>query len=262
MKINYEKTKIDNFYKMLKSHPFDEYKGLTNKYKGFEIPNLTEDLKIQMLKKLNPANRLETPDFNSFWDWYRKNMGMKTAALFSKYLYPSMGKEYNGLINCMRNNKNHEFWEHIRARIYKKWCSIITETQCVYAILTHLEKSGKNWEISSSAELDGIGIDFVILTSVAIPVQIKKISFSRIAQKKKNNDENFSKFTLSNRAQNVLNQELVKLGKDYKIDNGVLVKYGLKTNNEFPYSYLQEYENGFVYFDGEELVSQLEEIIR
>ncbi len=263
MKINYDFEKFDNFKTMLTSHNFKDYQGLTNKYKGFEIPNLTEDMKLKMLRKLNPSNRLETPSFIVFWDWYRKNLGMQTATLMSKYLYPSMGKEYQKLINTMRNNKNHEFWEHIKARVYKKWCSIITETQCVYALLSFTEKSNKNLDIISSAELDGVGIDFVLMfeNSSVIPVQIKKISFSRIAMSKKNNDDNLSRFNINNRAMNLIKKEVEKVTDKYSVDSGVLVKYGLKNNNELPFPYLKEHDNGFIYFDGEELYKKMIEII-
>jgi len=39
-----------------------------------------------------------------------------------------------------------------------------------------------------------------------------------------------------------------------------LLKYGLMQNRKLPYTYLAQYENGFVYFKGDKLIEELKEL--
>jgi len=168
---------------MLLAHPFQDYMGFTTMYRGFEVPNLEEDIKMSLLYKLSPSNSLEIPCFHDFWVWFRKNHGMKLATQMSKYLFPGEDPEGQKTINKMRNNKSHAFWNHIKARIYKKWCSIVTEAQCVYATVQGIEKESLNWKVLASAELDAVGIDFVIVNEEEVlPIQIKKNSYSNYSK--------------------------------------------------------------------------------
>lgn len=264
MKIPYEKKRIMAFSKMLLAHPFDELRGLTSSYRAFEEPDLSAVMKDSFLRKLSVANPLCLPSFTNFWEWVRKNHGMALVGQMCAFLFPGDDPEFKKMVNRVRANKEHAFWKHIKARVYKKWCSIMTEAQCVYAMLTGIEKAGLDWSILASAELDGVGIDFVLVTAhQAIPVQIKKDTYSRYAVTKKNSMENFGRFDIRGKAMATLKKHLKDAKFEGHIEQAMILKYGLKdrVTKKLPYSYLGEFSNGFVYFKSDAIVASIEEII-
>jgi hypothetical protein len=258
MQIKYNKEKINELSEMLLAHPFQDFRGFTSMYRGFEVPNLTEQVKMKILHKLSPSNCLQIPCFNDFWNWFKKNHGMTLVTQMCEFLFPEDDNESIKMINRVRSNKNHAFWKHIKARVYKKWCSIVTEAQCVYATLEGLENTQNGWKVFASAELDAIGIDFAIADeSQVIPIQIKKNSFSSYSKNKKNSDENLSRFSLTKKAAKVLEKEMTKNNMNVEISEALLLKYGLGEKGQLPYEYLDQFDNGFVYFKGEKLISTL-----
>lgn len=262
MQILFQNEKIQEFHNMLLSHPFQEYRGFTSMYRGFEVPNLDDKVKMSVLYKLSASNYLQIPSFNEFWIWFRKNHGMKMANQICEFLFPDNDPECQKTINKMRNKKTHPFWSHIKARVYKKWCSIVTEAQCVYSTVVGIEKNNLGWKVFASAELDAVGIDFVIATEkVVIPIQIKKNSFSLYAKNKKNTDENLSRFEMTKKATKILIKEMEKYKIHQPIENGLLLKYGLTDEGKLPFQYLSQYENGFVYFKSEKLMTTLQELM-
>jgi hypothetical protein len=262
MQISFQSEKIQDFHNMLLSHPFHEYRGFTSMYRGFEVPNLDEEVKMSVLHKLSASNYLQIPSFNEFWAWFRKHHGMKMANQICEFLFPGNDPECQKTINKMRNKKTHPFWSHIKARVYKKWCSIVTEAQCVYSAVAGIEKNQLHWKVFASAELDAVGIDFVIATEqVVIPIQIKKNSFSLYAKSKKNTDENLSRFEMTKKACKILQKEMVKYKMEQSIEEGMLLKYGLTDDGKLPYVYLSQYENGFVYFKSDKLIATFKECL-
>lgn len=260
MKIQYDKNKINNFHEIIKQHDFTSFLGLTNKYKLFEDPNLSEDMVLVLLEQLSPSNDGKVLSFNDFWSWYKKSLGKATVELLAKHMYPSKSRKYELVVSSMMKNHDDELWDHIRARVYKKWCSIMTETQCVYAMLEYIQENNKNWEIISSPKLDSKGVDFIIVAQSATPIQIKMLSHSKIAMSKKNNEPNLSLEELRKGSMAIVKQELKEVGYDEKlqIEKSILVKYGLKDRKgEFPYDYLKQHDNGFVYFDTNILMNHL-----
>lgn len=258
MQIQYNQDKIKEFSKMLLAHPFHEYRGFTSMYRGFEVPNLNEEIKMKILHKLSPSNYLQIPCFKDFWDWFKKNHGMAMVAQMCEFLYPGNDPECQKTINRVRNNKNHAFWSHIKARIYKKWCSIVTEAQCVYSVVRGVKKANFDWKVFASAELDAIGIDFVIVNEhEVVPIQIKKNSFSAYARNKKNTDDNLSRYNLTKKAVKILSKEMEKNKIEQPIGQGLLLKYGLMEGGNLPFDYLEQFDNGFVYFNSQKLINTL-----
>lgn len=258
MQIQFNQEKIREFNDMLHNHSFNDLRGLTARYRLFEVQNLTEDVKMKMLHKLSASNYLQIPSFNSFWAWFRKNHGMALVGQFCESMFPDDPDDCQKMINRVRSNANHAFWSHIKARIYKKWCSIVTEAQCVYATLQGLEKTQMNWKVFASADLDSAGIDFIIVNEKEIvPIQIKKDSFSMYARSKKNGDENLARFEISKKSRNAILKEMKKAKIDFPIAKGLLLKYGLADSGKLPYEYLSTHENGFVFFKDEKLISVL-----
>jgi hypothetical protein len=260
MQIKFNAEKIKDFTKMLDDHSFNEFRGFTSRYRGFEVPNLNEDVKMKILHKLSASNYLQIPSFKDFWVWFKKNHGMTLVGQMCEHLFPAPEdmRDRQKMINVVRNNRSHAFWMHIKARIYKKWCSIVTEAQCVYATLQGVMKNNLDWKVFASAELDAIGIDFVIANEFeVVPIQIKKDSFSFYAKHKKNGSENLMRFDLTKKAERILKREMEKNKVDMPIASGMLLKYGLMESGRLPYEYLSQYENGFVYFRGEKLVAML-----
>jgi hypothetical protein len=152
---------------------------------------------------------------------------------------------------------------HIKARVYKKWCSIVTEMQCVYAVVKGVKEANLQWDIIVSPELDSIGIDFVIVKNidnkmVSYPIQIKKDSYNVYAQNKYNSLENFDKVGIKKKALNELTKELDKQKIKSEIKDITILKYGVTRNEELPYNYLKRFKNGFVYYDSKMLVDELE----
>lgn len=263
MLINLNNEKIKSHEVVIKSHDFKTFLGFTSQYRGFEIPNLDQTVKMSVLSRLSTANWREVPAFTSFWAWFRKKHGMHLAEQICSHMFPQDEKTRQHMINCMRNNKSHDWWNHIKARVYKMWCSILTEMQAVYAVLEGSKKNNLDWKVFASAELDSLGVDFVIITAhKAIPVQIKKDSFTKQINHKQNNKENFSRFDLTKKAHRLLSQCLEKEAIDVEIDECLLLKYGLPINGKPAYSYLSHYENNFVYFKPENLVASICENIQ
>lgn len=259
MQIQYNKDKIKEFSTMLLAHPFQEFRGFTSTYRGFEIPNLNEEVKMKVLQKLSPSNYLQIPCFNDFWTWFKKNHGMTLVTQMCEFLYPCEDPECQKTINRVRNNKNHAFWSHIKARVYKKWCSIVTEAQCIYATIQGIEKAKNDWKVFASAELDAIGIDFVIVNNKeVIPVQVKKNSFSAYSKNKKNTDENLTRYTITKKAAKILEKEMAKNKVTQPVGDALLLKYGLMEGGKLPYDYLDQFDNGFIYFNGSKLLKTLD----
>lgn len=260
MKIQYSKEKINNFHEIIKDHDFTSFLGLTKQYQLFEVPNLTKDMTLVLLEKLNPSNQGEILSFDDFWKWYKKNLGQETVEILAEHMYPSKSKNYEAIVKNMLSDHTDELWEHLRARVYKKWCSIMTETQCVYGMLEYIQANNKNWEIVSSPKLDSAGVDFIIVAKTATPVQIKMLSHSKIAMSKKNNEPNLSLEEVKKGRMSIVQQELKGVGYDESLVVGksVLVKYGLKDRQgNFPFDYLKQHDNGFVYFDADILMKHL-----
>ena len=259
MKIEYDKDKINNFYNVIKEHDFTSFLGLTRQYQLFEVPNLTKEMTLILLEKLNPSNNDKILGFNDFWNWYIDNLGKETVALLAEYMYPSKSKNYENIVDSMLSDRENELWEHIRARVYKKWCSIMTETQCVYGMLEYIQNNNKNWKIVSSPKLDSAGVDFIVVANSAIPIQIKMLSHSKIAMSKKNNEPNLSLEEIRKSKMSIVQQQLQEVGYNgLNVEKSILVKYGLKDRSGgFPFDYLKQHENGFVYFDTNILMKHL-----
>lgn len=258
MQITYDEEKFKNFYSMIQQHDFKEYQGLTSKYKAFEVPNLTKDMTLEMLQKLNPSTAGTIPTYQSFWKWYKKNLGEQTLDIFAKHLWPNKCDNFDALKKEMMENGKHEFWQHISARVYKKWCSIITESQCLYSIVEAVEKTDRKWRVITAPKMDVTGIDFAIIHANYItPFQIKKDTRSKIASGKQNSSENFSRSILGKYANIAMNGVISDLNLHETLTPSVLIKYDTKKSGELPYTYLREYDNGFVYFNGESLIDQL-----
>lgn len=262
MKVAYNQEKIDKFSEVVFSQNFHQYYGMTNTYKNFEDQNLTPLIKTSVLKKLSVTNHLNVPSFEDFYEWLRKKHGTELSIILARFIFPKDDKGFNYLKNSMRNNRNNELWMHIKARVYKKWCSIVTEMQCVYAILQGIDNQDYHWDVLVSPELDSIGIDFAIVKyhtsgNQVYPVQIKKDSFNVYAQKKYNALENFDKVNIKKKALSELNQELNKQKIVAFINDVTILKYGVTNSADLPYDYLKRAPNGFVYYDADLLVKVL-----
>lgn len=263
MKITYNQEKIKNFSRVVFSQNFDQYYGMTNTYRAFEDQNLSQGIKSSVLKKLSVTNHLNVPSFEEFWDWMRKKHGTDLSFMLAKFLFPKDEKNANRFKNIMRNDRNNELWMHIKARVYKKWCSIVTEMQCVYAVIKGITEANMNWDILVSPELDSIGIDFIVVKkqeqeNIAYPIQIKKDSFSVYAQSKYNALENFDTVTIKKKALLELTKELEKQKIKAHVKDITILKYGVTRTEELPYEYLKKYKNGFVYYDSKLLVEALD----
>lgn len=262
MKIQYNEDKISKFLKVVFNQDFEQYYGMTNTYKCFEEQNLTQVMKVSLLKKLSVTNHLNVPSFEEFWLWMRKNHGTELSIMLTNFISPGDEKRAKYLKNAMRNNRDDNLWMHIKARVYKKWCSIVTEMQCVYATVEGVHTNNLNWEVIVSPALDSIGIDFVVVKQVgnnkkAFPIQIKKDSFNAYAQKKYNALENFDKVAIKKKALQELSVELAKQKVLADIEDVTILKYGVTRGDELPYEYLKRSSNGFVYYDSQLLVEAL-----
>jgi len=129
-------------------------------------------------------------------------------------------------------------WQHIRARIYRMWFSVLTEMHA--AMGADLVSKGKGIEhsIVNHVDLDVVGIDFVVIRGDnAYPCQIKKESFSKVARGKDNSKENFARKTLNDRAivefNRVLNKVVEK--KDWIIHKSCVIKYGVVAKDNMFY---------------------------
>lgn len=263
MIIKLNKEKIQSLENVIKSHDFKTFLGFTSTYRGFEGPNLDNTVKISLLKKLSTENWREVPCFVSFWEWFRKKHGMQLATQICTFMFPKDEKERQKNINRMRNCSNHDWWDHIKARVYKKWCSILTEMQAVYAVVVGAAQSKLFWDVVASSELDALGVDFVIVTdNCSYPIQIKKDSYQKASMHKQNTSENLSRFSITKKAEKLLEQELSKHYTSMPISQGILIKYALPQKNQPTYEYLNHFPNNFVYFDPKKLISHLTPIIK
>jgi hypothetical protein len=216
MFIYFNSEKIEDFTNVIFAQDFSQYRGMTSKYRAFEDPNLPDDIKMSVLKKLSVTNHLELPNFENFWVWIKRKHGTALSIMLAKFIAPNDGKMAAYLKNAMSHKTDHDLWLHIKARVYKKWCSIVTEMQCVYAVVEGVKKLNLNWEVIASPELDAIGIDFAIVINtenkkVFYPIQIKKDSFSVYAQQKHNAKENFDIVELKKKAIGIIEAEMKKL---------------------------------------------------
>ena len=263
MIIELNAKKIAALENIIKTHDFSTYLGFTSMHRGFEVPNLDNEIKLSVLTKLSTENWREVPSFISFWKWFKTKHGTHMAKQISRHMFPKDEKFRTYMVNCMKNKISHDWWDHIKARVYKKWCSILTEMQAVYAVVYGSEKLSLNWHVLASAQLDAMGVDFVIIANgKAIPIQVKKDSFHQQIHHKQNNKENFSRFDMTKKALKLIQAELdkVKMGS-VEIDKGLLLKYGLPKSGKMAYDYLGHFPNGFVYFDRIRLVQELELVI-
>jgi hypothetical protein len=261
MIITYNYSTIKNFADMAFAHNLAAYSHLFN-FKGFEGPNLTDDIKDAFLMKLNTSNPDGIPSFETFWAWVENNYGVDLAKIMCDYNY-STKDEANRVLSNMMHNPQNENWMHIKARVYRKWFSIMTEAQCTYAILRGIDKLNLNWKVISSPEMDGMGIDLAVVTSSqAVPIQIKKNTNSKYAKDKDNSAENFSRKPLFSQAARVLKEHLKHFNQPQA--DILIVKYGLRdrATNQLPYDYLKAAKNNFIYFDGEKIVQSLEKVIQ
>lgn len=262
MLIDFNEAKLAMFENVVFNQDFIQYRGMTTKYSAFEEPNLPHDIKMSILKKLSVTNHLNLPNFESFWLWTKKKHGTDLSIMLSKFISPEDEKFSTYLKNAMSRDSNHKLWLHIKARVYKKWCSIATEMQCVYAVVKGIKQKNIDWKIVASPELDAIGVDFAIIMKkqdllMIYPIQIKKDSYNVYAKNKLNNKENFEAVEIKKKALLVIKQELEKLKINAHINDLTILKYGLSKNGKMPYSYLKTSENGFVYYDNDILIEQL-----
>lgn len=260
MLIEMNKSKIKELENVIKTHDFAAYFGFTRQYRGFEIPNLNNEVKMSVLRRLSTENWRDVPCFTDFWEWFRKKHGMQLAEQICTHMFPTDEVTAKYMANCMRNKRSHDWWNHIKARIYKTWCSILTEMQAVYAVVHGASQMDEEWGILASSDLDAAGVDFVVVTKkCAIPVQVKKDSFHQVISHKQNGSDNFTLFNVTKRAQKMIEKELTKNKIDACIQDGLLLKYGLPENDKPAYPYLKQYPNNFVYFDSRKLVSYLKD---
>lgn len=275
MLIPYNKNREDEFVAMLKNHPFTNYLGLTHNFKGFEVPNLSKTAKIDFLKRLNISCPENLPSFEDFWLWVVNNHGTELSYQMSSFLYPEDGQfkeceELKGKLNnerkavhrAMLKDPKHPLWMHIRARMYKKWSSIMTEAQCGYSLLSGIQSNHLKWQLFSSPLIDVFGIDMVVVTNnEAIPIQIKKDSTSMFSSHKENKCANFYRYNLNPAVKDEISSVFAKEGVSKKIAQGMILKYDVKKNQNQTYKYLKKWDNGFVYFDGHILVEELKKYL-
>ena len=262
MIIELNSSKIKALENVIKTHDFKTFLGFTSKFRGFEIPNLDNEVKMSVLRRLSTENWRDVPCFTSFWAWFRKKHGMQLATQICKHMFPENEKTCQSMINCMRNSTSHDWWNHIKARVYKKWCSILTEMQAVYAVVSGSKKLGLDWRVIASAPLDAMGVDFIIITKdSAIPVQIKKDSFHQQISHKQNNKENLSRFDITKKAMKLINEEIIKNKFQITVSESLLLKYALPNKDTPAYDYLGHFPNNFVYFDHKKLVEKLHEVL-
>ena len=96
----------------------------------------------------------------------------------------------------------------------------------------------------------------------AVPVQVKKDSFHQQISHKQNNKENLSRFEANKKSTKLIQEELSKEKlTEVTIENGILLKYALPKSGKAVYDYLGHFQNGFVYFNHINLVSELKELI-
>lgn len=252
MIINYNHSTIKKFAEMVFSHNMKDYSHFFN-FKNFEEQNITDDINSAFLMKLNTSNLDGIPSFENFWTWTLENYGSDLAKIMCDYNYSNKEEANRNLSSMMSNSKN-ENWTHIKARVYRKWCSIITESQCTYAILRGIKKLDKNWKVISSPALDTMGIDLAVLSpNQAVPIQLNKNT---------NSSANFSRKALYTNASKVFKESLKNF--EQLETELLIVKYGAcdKITNALPYDYLNLSDNGFIYFDGEKIVNSLEKFIK
>lgn len=276
MLIQYNKHREEVFVNMLKSHQFANYFGLTHSFKGFEVPNLSKLAKIDFLKKLNISSPDNLPSFEDFWKWVLSNHATELSYQLAVFLYPEDGlfKECEDLRDSLNNERKithramlkdykHPLWMHIRARMYKKWSSIMTEAQCSYALLNGINEHNLNWKLFSSPLIDVFGVDMVIVTEKeAIPIQVKKDSTSIFSIHKENKCANFHRYNLNQFVKNEIIEVFKKEGVTKKLAPGMILKYDVNKNQNQSYPYLKKWDNGFVYFDGPLLVKELREYLK
>lgn len=274
MLISYNKFRDEEFSTMLKSHEFSNYLGLTHNYKGFEVPNLSKKAKISFLQKLNITNKENLPSFENFWKWIVSNHSEELAFQMATFLYPEVTKYVDKMIpdhaidierknihKEMVRNANHPLWLHIKARMYKKWSSIMTEAQCTYALIAGVHNNSSNWSVLSSPYMDVMGIDLALVTQrEVIPIQVKKDSTSMFTAHKKNNFNNYHRYDLPDYAREEILKEMKNNHLKVPLGKGMILKYDVQKTLEQSYPYLKKWTNGFVYFDSDLLFKELKKI--
>lgn len=263
MLIDFNAKKFADFSNVVFNQDFVQYKGLTGKYRAFEDPNLPEDIKMSVLKKLSVTNHLELPNFEQFWEWIKKKHGTALSIMLANFISPNDEKMASYIKNAMSRKTSHDMWLHIKARVYKKWCSIVTEMQCVYAVVQGVKNKKLKWDVVASPQLDAVGVDFAIIITAKsghkrfFPIQIKKDSYSVYANSKHNSKDNFEQVELKKKALCVIAEEMKKQKILADIVPLTILKYGLPKNGTMPYGYLKTSANGFVYYDSDLLVEEM-----
>lgn len=240
---------------MIFSHDFSRYTYLF-KFRNFQDCNLSDDIKDAFLSKLNVSNPQGVPSFENFWTWVQSNYGDDLAKQFSEEMFQDIKQAHRHLF-MMIDNYQHSDWNHIKSYAYSKWCSVVTQAQCTYAVLRGIDKLEKKWSVLSSAKLDSSGIDLAILTQdKAIPIKIKKNT--NCAFVKDNQLENGNRVKLFPTTQNIFAKSLSRFSQEPQ--DMMILKYGFANpeTKKLPYDYLVQGKNNFVYFDGERTVNHLE----
>lgn len=262
MQIKYNSEKLNTFNDIIVNQDLSKYKGMTRTYGAFESSNLSPEIKMSVLRKLSTTNHLNITDFESFWMWVKAKHGTALSHQLAHFISPGDATMESYIVNKMRGDRSCDFWNHLKSRFYKKWCSIVTEMQCVYSLAEYAEISNNGWKVLASPELDAVGIDFALVVeqdgiSKVFPFQIKKESYNVYAQKKDNAKDNFSRVETKKKSILVLTKELDKLNIAAEIQDSTILKYGLPKNKQMPYAYLGEHDNGFVYYKGDILTKEI-----
>ena len=256
MKIAYNYSTIKKFSDMLFAHNFDSYEKIFQ-FNKFLEPELNDSILEAFLTKLSISNSQGIVCFEDFWLWVQRNYGEELSQQFCEYNFSEKSEAHKHLF-LMIENHNYADWNHIKARAYKIWHSVLTQAQCSYAVLRGIDKAQKNWSIISSPELTCCGIDLAILTDTqAIPININKHLY---AKDKKENIANLSRFKLGNKTSNIFKKNTSRYVQNPA--DLLILNYEAKIMGEnISYDYLQFSRNNFVFFDGEKTLACIETAI-
>ena len=257
MKIAYNYSTIKKFANMLFAHDFDAHEKIFQ-FNKFLEPALNESIEDAFLTKLSISNPQGIACFEDFWIWVQKNYGEELSQQFCEYNFSDKSQAHKHIFVMIENHK-HIDWNHIKARAYKVWYSVLTQAQCSYAVLRGIDKAQKNWSVISSPELSSYGIDLAILTDTqAVPININKHIY---ANDKKEHIENLSRFKLGSRTLSVFKKNTARYVQ--KPADLLILNYEAKKimGENISYDYLQASRNNFIFFDGEKTLACVEKAI-
>lgn len=257
MKISYNYSTIKKFADMLFSHNFDSYEKIFQ-FDKFLEPQINSSIEDAFLSKLNVSNPQGIVCFEDFWLWVQTNYGEELSQQFCEYNFSEKIQAHKNIFVMIENHK-HVDWNHIKARAYKIWYSVLTQAQCSYAVLRGIDKAQKNWAIISSPELTSCGIDLAILTDTqAIPININKHLY---AKDKKEHIANLSRIKLGNQTLNVFKKNTSRYVQQPA--DLLVLNYEAKKimGDNISYDYLQSSSNNFVFFDGQKTLACVEKAI-